>query len=153
MENRTTFLDFIGSVMKTFGICVCMLILLTVLANEGMFETSTLFTFGNEGISVIVLLQFLLAAFITRCLVVIFTSSYMIRILPLTARLILMPLSIILCLGIAIYFFDWFPSGNLLPWILFVVSFLICFGISVAVTLLRNKKENDKLKHALDQMK
>lgn len=118
-----------------------------------MIETGNMFTFGNEAISITVLLQFLLISFITAFLVFQFTSEYMIKLLPLTARLILMPLSIILCLGTAIYFFGWFPKGELLPWIFFLVSFLICFGSSVVITLRKNKEVDTNLNNALKEMK
>lgn len=153
MENKRTILDFMSFVMRTFGICICFLLALTIMASPEMMETGTMFIFGNEAISTAVLLQFLLLSFITAILVFLFTSTYMIRILSLTTRLILMPVSIILCLGIAIYFFGWFPAGVPLPWILFVVCFLICFGVSVAITLCRNKKADNVLNKALEEMK
>ena len=153
MENKRSILDFISFIMKTFGICICFLLALTIMANAEMIETSNMFIFGNEAISITILLQFLLLSFITAILVFLFTSVYMIRFLSLTTRLILMPVSIILCLGITIYFFDWFPTASPLPWILFVVSFLMCFGISVAITLHKNKKADAVLNKALEEMK
>lgn len=153
MENKRTFLDFMSFVMKTFGICICFLVVLTMAANTKMIEASKMFIFGNKAVSITILLQFLLLSFITAILVFLFTSNYMIQILSLTARLILMPLSIILCLGIAIYFFHWFPINKPLPWILFVLSFLICYGISIAITLYKNKKTDDVLNKALEKMK
>ncbi len=153
MENKRTILDFMSFVMRTFGICICFLLVLTIMANAEMIETSSIFVFGNEAISITILLQFLLLSFITAILVFLFTSAYMIRFLSLTTRLILMPISIILCLGITIYFFGWFPTGSPLPWILFVVSFLMCFGISVAITLHKNKKADAVLNKALEEMK
>lgn len=153
MENKRNFLDFMGFVMKTFGICICLLVVLTIMATAEMSEAGNIFIYGNEAISITILLQFLLLSFIVAILVFLFTSAYMIRLLSLTARLILMPVSIILCLGIAIYFFDWFPTGSPLPWILFVVNFLICYGISVAITLHRNKKVDAVLNKALEEMK
>ena len=153
MENKRNFLDFMSFVMRIFGICICFLLVLTKIATDEMIETGNMFIFGNEALSITILVQFLLLSFITGILVFLFTSAYMIRFLSLTTRLILMPVSIILCLGIAIYFFEWFPNGSLLPWILFVVSFLICFGISVAITLRKNKKADDDLNKALAEMK
>ena len=153
MENKRTILDFMSFVMRTFGICICFLSALTIIANADMIETSSMFIFGNEAISITILLQFLLLSFITAILVFLFTSTYMIRFLSLTTRLILMPVSIILCLGITIYYFGWFPTGVPLPWILFVVSFLICFGVSVAITLRKNKKADNVLNKALEEMK
>ncbi len=153
MENKRTIFDFMSFVMRTFGICICFLLVLTIMANDEMIETGSIFIFGNDAISITVLLQFLLLSFITTILVFLFTSTYMIRFLSLTTRLILMPIFIILCLGIAIYFFGWFPTGFLLPWILFVVYFLICYGISVAITLCRNKKADNVLNKALEEMK
>ena len=153
MENKRTILDFMSFVMRTFGICICFLLVLTIMANTEMIEISSIFVFGNEAISVTILLQFLLLSFITAILVFLFTSAYMIRFLSLTTRLILMPVSIILCLGITIYFFGCFPTGSPLPWILFVVSFLMCFGISVAITLHKNKKADAVLNKALEEMK
>ncbi|MBE5883940.1 MAG: hypothetical protein E7291_05940 [Lachnospiraceae bacterium] len=153
MENKRTLLDFMSFVMRTFGICICFLLVLTMMANAEMIEITSMFIFGNNAISITILLQFLLLSFITSILVFLFTSAYMIRFLSLTTRLILMPVSIILCLGITIYFFDWFPAGAPLPWILFMVSFLICFGISVAITLHKNKKADDDLNKALEKMK
>lgn len=153
MENNRSIFDFMSFIMRTFGICVCFLLVLTILANVEMITVSSLFAFGNEAISITVLLQFLLLSFITAILVFLFTSAYMIQFLSLTTRLILMPISIILCLGICIYFFGWFPTGSLLPWLLFVANFLICFGISVAITLHKNKKEDAVLNRALEEMK
>ena len=153
MENKRTILDFMNFVMRTFGICICFLLVLTIMANAEMIETSSIFVFGNEAVSVTILLQFLLLSFITAILVFLFTSAYMIRFLSLTTRLILMPASILLCLGITIYFFGWFPTGSPLPWMLFVVSFLMCFGISVAITLHKNKKADAVLNKALEEMK
>ena len=153
MENKRTIFDFMRFVMRTFGICICFLLVLTIMANDEMIETGSIFIFGNDAISTTILLQFLLLSFITTILVFLFTSTYMIRFLSLTTRLILMPIFIILCLGIAIYFFGWFPTGFLLPWILFVVYFLICYGISVAITLCRNKKADNVLNKALEEMK
>ena len=153
MENKRTIFDFMSFVMRTFGICICFLLVLTIMANDEMIETSSIFIFGNDAISITVLLQFLLLSFITTILVFLFTSTYMIRFLSLTTRLILMPIFIILCLGIAIYFFGWFPTGFLLPWILFVVYFLICYGISVTIPLCRNKKADNVLNKALEEMK
>ena len=153
MENKRTFLDFMSFVMRTFGICICFLLALTIMANAEMIEASSMFIFGNEAISITILLQFLLLSFITAILVFLFTSTYMIRFLSLTTRLILMPVSIILCLGITIYYFGWFPTGVSLPWILYVVSFLICFGVSVAITLCKNKKADNDLNKALEEMK
>jgi len=153
MENKRTLLDFMSFVMRTFGICICFLLVLTIMANDEMIETGSIFIFGNDAISITVLLQFLLLSFITTILVFLFTSTYMIRFLSLTTRLILMPIFIILCLGIAIYFFGWFPTGFLLPWISFVVYFLICYGISVAITLCKNKKADNVLNKALEEMK
>lgn len=153
MENKRTIFDFMSFVMRTFGICICFLLVLTIMANDEMIETGSIFIFGNDAISITVLLQFLLLSFITTILVFLFTSTYMIRFLSLTTRLILMPIFIILCLGIAIYFFGWFPTGFLLPWILFVVYFLICYGISVTITLCRNKKADNVLNKALEEMK
>ena len=153
MENKRTILDFMSFVMRTFGICICFLLVLTIMANAEMIETSSIFVFGNEAISITILLQFLLLSFITAILVFLFTSAYMIRFLSLTTRLILMPVFIILCLGITIYFFGWFPTVSPLPWILFVVSFLMCFGISVAITLHKNKKADAVLNKALEEMK
>lgn len=153
MENKRNFLDFMSFVMRTFGICICLLVVLTIMATTEMIETGNIFIYGNEAIPVTILLQFLLLSFLTAILVFLFTSTYMIQLLSLAARLILMPVSIILCLGIAIYFFGWFPTGAPLPWILFVVNFLICYGISVAITLHRNKKVDDVLNKALEEMK
>lgn len=153
MDDKRTFLDFCSFVMKTFGICVCILSVITLLANNEMIETGNMFSFGNKAISITVLLQFLLLSFFTAILVFLFTSEYMIKCMSLTARLILMPLSILICLGIAIYFFGWFPAGDILPWILFVVSFLICFGVSLVVTLRKNKEADDDLNKALTKMK
>ncbi len=153
MENKRSILDFLSFIMRTFGICVCFLLILTIMANTEMIATSSIFAFANEAISITVLLQFLLLSFITAVFVFLFTSAYMIQLLSLTTRLVLMPVSIILCLGICIYFFGWFPTGSLLPWTLFVVNFLLCFGISVAITLHRTQKEDAILNKALEELK
>ena len=153
MDNKRTIVDFISYVMKIFGICISVISVITLLSNEEISEFGLMFQYGNQAVSVVVLLQFLLISVITTVLVFVFTSEYMIKRSSLIVRLILMPVSIIICSGISIYCFGWFPSGEALPWIMFVVSFLICFGISVFITCRKNKESDDELNKVLREMK
>lgn len=49
--------------------------------------------------------------------------------------------------------FDWFPVDMWEPWVMFSLSFGLCFCISVGITVLKEKLENQKMEAALERVK
>lgn len=49
--------------------------------------------------------------------------------------------------------FGWFPVDEWLPWIMFFVSFGVCFVISLTVTVCRERMENRRMEEALERLR
>ena len=49
--------------------------------------------------------------------------------------------------------FGCFPMDMWEPWVMFFASFLVCFGVSVGVTVLKEKMENRKMEAALERIR
>ena len=64
-----------------------------------------------------------------------------------------MVLSEVLVIIVLILIFGWFPADEWLPWVMFFVSFAVCFAISVAVTVFRERLENKRMEEALERLR
>lgn len=73
--------------------------------------------------------------------------------MSLWCRMVGMLLVEVLMIVIFVALFGWFPMDMWQPWVMFVLSFFVCFGVSVAFTALREKVENQKMETALSKIK
>lgn len=151
-ENKSVF-DYLTHVLATFGVTVLILAMLSRWCGEGAKELSTIFALGREGIPTATLFQFFLTSALTAVLNGIFFSDKVIKKMPIWGRTGGMLLAEVLMIVIFVAAFGWFPMDMWKPWIMFLVTFLLCFGTSVAVTVLRERAENRKMESALAKIK
>lgn len=153
MEERKTIFDYVGQVFMIFGITVVILNIFCLLFGASAREYSTMFSLGNEGLSVSTMAQYLLISAITVGLRYIFFTDALIKNMSVLARTVWMVLLVLLFVAGFILLFDWFPADMWQPWVMFFVCFGICFGISTIVTALKEKEENRRMQEALRKLK
>ncbi len=153
MEERKTVIDYIEQVMKIFGFSIIMLNIFCILFGESAKEFSTIFALGKEGLRVVTMLQFLtLAVWITFCRFLFFTDI-IIKNMRTVWRTICMIGAILVVMMIYIMVFQWFPKDEWLPWVMFLINFLVCFAMSLAVMTFKEYSENKRMEEALGKMK
>ncbi len=149
--------------LKGFIYCICLaftaqvvvVALIQCLSSESVAqkqaEISSIFSMQG-GISKETILQFLLVAFLTAVIRSFFMSDLVIKNASLSIRMILLFVSEIVMIGIAIWQFEWFHSFDKSSLIGFVISFSICFTLSIILTIKGEKKKNDDMNEALHKV-
>ena len=153
MEERKTIFDYIGQVFMIFGITICILNVFCVLFGEDAKAYSTMFSLGKEGLSVPVMLQFLLVSVCTVANRFLFFTETFIKNMTVPVRTVCMVVAEVAVMAVFIIAFGWFPTDMWLPWVMFILCFCICFVISLAVTVIKTRVENRKMEEALKRLK
>lgn len=153
MEDRKTIFDYIGQIFAIFGATIGLLNLFCLLFGEGAQGHSSMFSLGKEGLTVETMLQFLLASVCTVSLRFLFFTETFIKNMTVLLRTICMVALEIVVIILFILTCGWFPTDMCLPWVLFFLSFGICFGVSVAATAIKERMENRKMEEALERLK
>lgn len=149
MDDRKTFLDYIGQMLSVLGAIVVIFIVLGKTVGDGAANISTLYSLGSEGISFHTLLQFLLLASLLTFLRFFFFTDTIIKAMSIAGRTVGMFASIIVVIVVMAICFAWFPVDNIHAWIGFFISFAVCAGGSLLIATLKEKGENRKLEEAL----
>lgn len=153
MEKKTGILGYLSQVFMIYGIAVLILNVFCLIFGETAKEISTIFSLGNEGLSISTLLQFLLANALVVTLRFVFVTDLFIKKMPLSARIVLLFAG---AFGIVILFvvlFGWFPVDEPMAWIMFIISFGASCAISTIVSVFAERQENQKLEEALKRYK
>ena len=153
MEEKKTVFSYLANIFMIFGVTVLIISVLTVLCGEEAKEVSTIFALGGKGIPVVTILQFFLTSVLTATINMILFSDGLIRKVPLWCRTVFMLLAEVIMVVIFVAAFGWFPMDMWEPWVMFFASFLVCFGVSVGVTVLKEKMENRKMEAALERIR
>lgn len=153
MKERKSVFDYMAHVFTIFGVTILILAALSGLCGEDASEVSTIFALGKEGIPTITLFQFFLTSVLTTVVNGLFFSDKIVKRMPIWGRTVGMLLAEVFMIVIFVAAFGWFPMNMWEPWFMFLVTFLLCFGVSVGVTVLRERAENRKMESALAKMK
>ena len=153
MIKKNTIFDFMVNVMVVFSISVISLCIFTFLFGKDAKEVSTIFALGEKGIPLHTMVQFFVMAFMITMLRWIFFTDKLIKNLSLTFRIILMFITVIIMIAILAAVFQWFPVNMVMPWVVFLMCFVIYATGSVILFNLKEKKENEKLQEALELLK
>ena len=153
MEERKHFLDYAAQAFATFGFTMFWMIIFTILFGKSAKDYSPFFSLGNQGIPVEVMFQFLALSILLTGLRYFFFTDRFLKKMSVLARCIWMPLSGFCLICAFIMVFHWFPVEMWLPWVLFILSYLCCFGVSLALSVWRTRWENRKLEEGLERLK
>lgn len=153
MIKKDTIFDFMINVMVVFAISVISICIFTFLFGEDAKGVSSVFSLGEKGIPLSTVIQFLVLAFMIMMLRWIFFTDRLIKTLSMTFRIILMFITVIIMIAIFAAIFQWFPVNMIKPWIMFYICFAVYSTISIIISGLKEKKDNEKLQEALDTLK
>lgn len=153
MEERKNILEYGAQVLCIFGFTMLCMMVFVSLFGESARELSPFFVLGKKGISLAVMGEFLLLSVVIVLLQALFFTDWWIRKMPVLGRTVLMVLSILVVMSVFIILFDWFPVRMWQPWVMFLLCFLLCFGGSVTVSVLKTRLENKKLQEGLKRLK
>lgn len=153
MIQRNTILDFLMQIMTTWGFTMLVLFLFCTIFGENAYGYSSIFQLGNTGISCSTAMQFLGITVLIVTLRWLLFSTIFFKRSGILFRIIVMLVCVIVLVGIFASAFQWFPVGQVKPWIMFFICFFVCAAGSITISLLRIKSDNKKLQSALEQLK
>ena len=153
MKENTTIFDHIGNILNTFGVSVLVLLFVCGAFGDDAREMSSMFQLGSKGLALETMLQYLAVAVVIEIIRSFFFSDRFIKNASNTLRSGGMVFTIIMVVVLFIIVFDWFPVNKALPWIMFLVSFGICFSIGLWISNIQEKLENKKMEEGLERLK
>lgn len=149
MEEKKSVFDYIGQVFQMFGFCMLWMLCFVKIFGESAKEISAFFSLGTAGIPINIVLQFLGISIVLVFFRYFFFTEVVLKNLSLAKRTIGMVLTVLTIISSAIYLFSWFPVDMWEAWLMFLLSFFLCFLISVKIVTVKAKIENKKLADAL----
>lgn len=153
METNRTIFDYMRQVLVIFGLTIGFMCIICLMFGESARSYSSMFSLGSDGLKISTIGQFFLASIIITAFNFLFFSDKIIKKLSLTKRIIFMFTSVILAIVLFVILFDWFPIGDWLPWVGFLLSFGLSAGVSTAVMIKIEKTENKRMENALQRYK
>lgn len=153
MEKEKNIFDYIGQVFTIFGGTVLILNLFCVLFGEDAKDVSTMFSLGNRGLSVSIMLQFFGVSVLIVALRFLFFTDKVIKKMSLLGRTIGIFTGVLIIIIASIVLFNWFPVHMWKPWVGFFLSFGVSVGFSTGISLIKEKLENRKMEEALERLK
>lgn len=153
MERSKTIFNYIGQLFATYGIIVTIFIAFTYLIGDNAKNMSSLYRLGSQGLSLATLIQLLALACIITFAQILLLTDHWIKSMYMVLRNIIFFVTICVAIGGFAVIFEWFPVSNIMAWVAFVISYIVCTGISVFISKLRENAENKKMEQALDKLK
>lgn len=153
MAKKYTIFDFLTQIMLIWGISILSLCFFCLLLGEMAIGHSSIFHLGSTGIPIATAMQFFGLAIIITILKFIFFTDMLIKEWSIMLRTILMFTCVIISVGIFAAIFWWFPVNQIKPWLMFLICFFIYGSISVAVSVIKERSDNNKMQEALERLK
>lgn len=150
MNQKNTILGFLNHVLVIFGITVICLIVFVSLFGEDAEGVSSIFGLGDKGITIATLLQYLLLSVLITALRLLYFTDKFVKKASIAVRTVFMFVSIIIAIAVFAAVFGWFPVHMWQAWLAFFVCFALSAGISTAVSVIKEKNDNEKLQAALE---
>ena len=151
MEEKKTVFYYIRQIFATYGFIVLAFCLMSIVVGEKTKGYAALFSLGNEGMAISILLELLLLAVIITLAQVAFLTDTWIRNMAMVTRNIFFFVSVFIVIVLMIVAFHWFPVKDMMAWLGFIISYVISMFVSALVTRLKEKTENAKMQEALDK--
>lgn len=153
MEEKKTVLGYGAQILSIFGFTMICLMVFAYIFGESAKEFSSLFSLGNEGLTVSAMAEFLLLSAIIVLLQDFYCTDRFFKRMPILARVVVLVLTVLAVIVAFIFLFDWFPINMWLPWVMFLACYTLCVGGSITVSAIMTRQENRKLGKGLDSLK
>lgn len=153
MEKNFSIFKFFSQIFTIYGITTVLLNIFCIVFGNEAYSFSTIFSLGSKGVGVATSFQFLFVLSIITALRFVFMTDVLIKKMPLILRIIALFSGTFATTTAFIFIFDWFPSDMPIAWIIFVICFVISCTVSTLISILAEKKENNRLEEALKRFK
>ena len=151
MEEKKSIFNYISRCFETYGILVVIFMIFSSIVGEGAAEYTPLFSLGKQGLSLATLLELLLLAVLITVAYSIFMSDSLIKNMRVPIRTVLYLITVTACIIVMIFIFKWFPMNDVKSWAGFIICYIFSLGISVFITFMRERMENNRMQEALDK--
>ncbi len=149
METKNTIFKFIEKVFLMWsGMIVLLGIICFFVGDQGQ-GVSSIFSLGKEGIPLTVLVQWFLFSICINLLNQLFEMDSVVKAISMSKRTTVLLLSIFVVTVFFIYTFQWFPMDSKIAWGLFIICFVVSTLLSLLLTAMKEKSENQKMEAAL----
>lgn len=153
MEERKTIFGYFSQVCTLFGVMMLLMNFFCVIFGDAAKDFSTMFALGSKGLSVCTMMEFFLLSPIIVFFRFLFFTDVVIKRLSVVLRAACMVLLVLLATAVFVVLFGWFPINMWQSWMMFFLSFGICFFISTLLTAWKERVENRKMEEALKKLK
>jgi magnesium-transporting ATPase (P-type) len=154
MKDKVLFLyKLITEILIIFSVTIIFIVINGIFIGDLVKEYSSMFRLGSEGISSETVLQILLSSTVVSLINQIFFSEKILKKMMTLWKSIIMIISIILTIIIFIICFNWFPINMIEAWIGFLVSFGAFVLASMAIMIVKTKREAKKYDELLEKYK
>ncbi|SCX86318.1 hypothetical protein SAMN02910292_00295 [Lachnospiraceae bacterium XBB2008] len=151
MEEKKTVFYYLRQTFATYGFIVLAFIIMGIVIGEKTKGYADLFSMGNAGMSMPILLELLLLAVVITLAQVAFLTDTWIMNMSMVLRNVLFFVSVLIVIVLMIVAFNWFPIGDVTAWVGFIISYALSMFISALITRLKERAENSKMQEALDK--
>lgn len=152
MDGKKGFLDYLGTLVLLFGVCMLILAALTCAVGDQARAVSTMFALGSAGIPMEVAFEYLGLLALISVFRMVFFRDGVIPSMPMAARVLCMGAA---CMGATAAFiavFGWFPVNMWQPWVMTLGCFCVCFAAAAAITRMKERSDTRRLQEALLRM-
>lgn len=151
MEEKKTVFYYVRQAFATYGVIVLVFAIMSIVIGERTKDYAALFSMGNAGMSMPILMELLLLAVIITLAQVVFLTDTWIMNMSLMIRNVLFFVSVLIVIVFMIVAFHWFPARDMTAWLGFIISYALSMIISALITRLKERAENTKMQEALDK--
>jgi hypothetical protein len=150
MEEKKTVFYYVRQAFATYGVIVLIFAIMSIVIGERAKDYAALFSMGNAGMSMPILMELLLLAVIITLAQVAFLTDTWIMDMSMMIRNVLFFVSVLIVIVFMIVAFHWFPTRDMTAWLGFIISYALSMIISALITILKERAENTKMQEALD---
>ena len=151
MDDKKTIFNYISRAFAIFGIIVAIFMIFSLIIGSSTEGYSSLFRLGKEGLSMSTLAELLLLSGFITIVQEAFLTDRFIRNMSIVKRYILFFLSVMIVTVIMIVAFVWFPINDIRAWVYFFICYVLSCVISVVITKLKERAEDNRMQEALEK--
>lgn len=136
--------SFLKDTMVIFAVDILVLITYAYFLGDYAKEASTMFQLGSKGLALETMLQYFLSAAVIAGWRQVFFTERIFKHMMTLWRTVGMLTAVFLSISCFIVGFKWFPADDVRGWSGFIISFFLCFAVSMGMMIFITKWQSRK---------